>query len=159
MVCQEKSSDTDSRSLRLKVKFPKLGKKKPEEEDRPKSGQGIQGFIGKFPWQTQRSWRCPPSSLGTSQGPEAPIRNAHGDGGDGGGGQLGANLRWSQVVSWTRCVLESDRDTDRKRTFEATLLCGRCDRNSRREKWEQVVTFLLDPFLSLVDKVWQNSPT
>ncbi|XP_030620109.1 diacylglycerol kinase kappa [Delphinapterus leucas] len=43
---EEKSSDTDNRSLGLKVKFPKLGKKKPEEEDKPKSGQGIQGFIG-----------------------------------------------------------------------------------------------------------------
>lgn len=47
MVFQEKSSDTDSRSTRMKVKFPKLGKKKLEEEDKPKSGQGVQGFIGK----------------------------------------------------------------------------------------------------------------
>nr|KAF6359650.1 diacylglycerol kinase kappa [Myotis myotis] len=43
---EEKSSDTDSRSLRLKVKFPKSRKKKLEEEDKPKSGQGVQGFIG-----------------------------------------------------------------------------------------------------------------
>ncbi|KAB0341312.1 hypothetical protein FD754_018238, partial [Muntiacus muntjak] len=43
---EEKSSDTDSKSFRLKVKFPKLGKKKSEEECKPKSGQGIQGFIG-----------------------------------------------------------------------------------------------------------------
>ncbi|XP_055293564.1 diacylglycerol kinase kappa [Moschus berezovskii] len=43
---EEKSSDTDSKSFRLKVKFPKLGKKRPEEEYKPKSGQGIQGFIG-----------------------------------------------------------------------------------------------------------------
>ncbi|XP_059536069.1 diacylglycerol kinase kappa [Myotis daubentonii] len=35
----EKSSDTESRSLRLKVKFPKSRKKKLEEEDKPKSGQ------------------------------------------------------------------------------------------------------------------------
>ncbi|XP_045394422.1 diacylglycerol kinase kappa isoform X2 [Lemur catta] len=46
LVPEEKSSDTDSRSLKLKVKFPKLGKKKLEEEDKPKSGQGVQGFIG-----------------------------------------------------------------------------------------------------------------
>ncbi|XP_070320240.1 diacylglycerol kinase kappa [Odocoileus virginianus] len=46
LFLEEKSSDTDSKSFRLKVKFPKLGKKKPEEEYKPKSGQGIQGFIG-----------------------------------------------------------------------------------------------------------------
>ncbi|KAL2768739.1 diacylglycerol kinase kappa [Daubentonia madagascariensis] len=46
LVPEEKSSDTDSRSLRLKIKFPKLGKKKLEEEEKPKSGQGVQGFIG-----------------------------------------------------------------------------------------------------------------
>ncbi|XP_008591408.1 PREDICTED: diacylglycerol kinase kappa, partial [Galeopterus variegatus] len=46
LVPEEKSSDTDSRSLRLKVKFPKLGRKKLEDEDKPKSGHGIQGFIG-----------------------------------------------------------------------------------------------------------------
>ncbi|KAB1253141.1 Diacylglycerol kinase kappa [Camelus dromedarius] len=46
LIPEEKSLDSDSRSLRLKVKFPKLGKKKPEEEEKPKSGQGIQGFIG-----------------------------------------------------------------------------------------------------------------
>ncbi|XP_066213894.1 diacylglycerol kinase kappa [Saccopteryx leptura] len=48
LVPEEKSSDTDSRSLRLKVKFPKLRKKKLEEEDKPKSGQEVQGFIGKL---------------------------------------------------------------------------------------------------------------
>lgn len=52
MVSQEKSSDTDSRSIKLKVKFPKLGKKKLEEEDKPKSGQEVQGFIGKCSPQT-----------------------------------------------------------------------------------------------------------
>ncbi|ELK37963.1 Diacylglycerol kinase kappa, partial [Myotis davidii] len=51
---EEKSSDTDSRNLGLKVKFPKSRKKKLEEEDKPKSGQGVQGFIAaaegtKFP--------------------------------------------------------------------------------------------------------------
>uniref|UniRef100_I3MBI4 Diacylglycerol kinase n=1 Tax=Ictidomys tridecemlineatus TaxID=43179 RepID=I3MBI4_ICTTR len=46
LVPEEKSSDTDSRSLRLKIKFPKLGKKKLEEEDKPKSGQRFYGFIG-----------------------------------------------------------------------------------------------------------------
>ncbi|KAM9669520.1 diacylglycerol kinase kappa [Dama dama] len=46
LFLEEKSSDTDSKSFRLKVKFPKLGKKKSEEEYKPKSGQGIQGFIG-----------------------------------------------------------------------------------------------------------------
>ncbi|XP_032698878.1 diacylglycerol kinase kappa [Lontra canadensis] len=48
LVSEEKSSDTDSRSTRMKVKFPKLGKKKLEEEDKPKSGQGVQGFIGRL---------------------------------------------------------------------------------------------------------------
>ncbi|XP_044091395.1 diacylglycerol kinase kappa [Neovison vison] len=48
LVPEEKSSDTDSRSTRMKVKFPKLGKKKLEEEDKPKSGQGVQGFIGRL---------------------------------------------------------------------------------------------------------------
>ncbi|XP_070641508.1 diacylglycerol kinase kappa [Bos indicus] len=43
---EEKSSDTDSKSFRLKVKFPKLGKRKSEEEYKSQSGQGIQGFIG-----------------------------------------------------------------------------------------------------------------
>ncbi|XP_030790295.1 diacylglycerol kinase kappa [Rhinopithecus roxellana] len=43
---EEKSSDTDSRSLRLKIKFPKLGKKKLEEEHKPKSGQSVQSFVG-----------------------------------------------------------------------------------------------------------------
>lgn len=51
VISQEESSDTDSRSLRLKVKFPKLRKKKLEEEDKPRSGQGVQGFIGKSPPQ------------------------------------------------------------------------------------------------------------
>ncbi|VFV43917.1 diacylglycerol kinase kappa [Lynx pardinus] len=46
LVSEEKSSDTDSRSIKLKVKFLKLGKKKVEEGDKPKSGQGVQGFIG-----------------------------------------------------------------------------------------------------------------
>ncbi|XP_043315672.1 diacylglycerol kinase kappa [Cervus elaphus] len=46
LFLEEKSSDSDSKSFRLKVKFPKLGKKKSEEEYKPKSGQGIQGFIG-----------------------------------------------------------------------------------------------------------------
>ncbi|XP_007989921.3 diacylglycerol kinase kappa [Chlorocebus sabaeus] len=45
-VPEEKSSDTDSRSVRLKIKFPKLGKKKLEEEHKPKSGQSAQSFIG-----------------------------------------------------------------------------------------------------------------
>ncbi|XP_024096174.2 diacylglycerol kinase kappa isoform X1 [Pongo abelii] len=45
-VPEEKSSATDSRSLRLKIKFPKLGKKKLEEELKPKSGQSVQSFIG-----------------------------------------------------------------------------------------------------------------
>uniref|UniRef100_A0A8I3PXB2 Diacylglycerol kinase n=1 Tax=Canis lupus familiaris TaxID=9615 RepID=A0A8I3PXB2_CANLF len=48
LVPKEKSSDTDSRSIRLKVKFPKLGKTKLEEEDKPKSGQRVQGFIGRL---------------------------------------------------------------------------------------------------------------
>ncbi|XP_019486591.1 PREDICTED: diacylglycerol kinase kappa [Hipposideros armiger] len=46
LVPEDKSSDTDSRSLRLKVKLPKLRKKKLEEEDKSKSSQGVQGFIG-----------------------------------------------------------------------------------------------------------------
>lgn len=50
VVSQEESSDTDNRSLRLKVKFPKL-RKKLEEEDKPRSGQGVQDFIGKSPPQ------------------------------------------------------------------------------------------------------------
>ncbi|XP_004690102.1 PREDICTED: diacylglycerol kinase kappa [Condylura cristata] len=41
-----KSPDTDSRSLRLKIKFPKLGKKKLYGEDKPKSGRGVQSLIG-----------------------------------------------------------------------------------------------------------------
>uniref|UniRef100_A0A8C9IAL2 Diacylglycerol kinase n=1 Tax=Piliocolobus tephrosceles TaxID=591936 RepID=A0A8C9IAL2_9PRIM len=45
-VPEEKSSDTDSRSLRLKIKFPKLGKKKLEEEHKPKSRQSVQSFVG-----------------------------------------------------------------------------------------------------------------
>ncbi|KAF3812834.1 hypothetical protein GH733_019197 [Mirounga leonina] len=48
LVPEEQSSDTDSRSIRLKVKFPKLGKKKLEEEDKPKSGQRVQSFIGRL---------------------------------------------------------------------------------------------------------------
>lgn len=70
MVSQESSSDTDSRSMRLKVKFPKLGKKKLEEEDKPKSGQGVQGFIGKCPpstgigvMKTSPAARVPPRDL------------------------------------------------------------------------------------------------
>ncbi|XP_054422336.1 diacylglycerol kinase kappa [Pteronotus mesoamericanus] len=46
LVPEEESSDTESRSLRLKVKSPKMRKKKLEEEDKPKSGQGVRGFIG-----------------------------------------------------------------------------------------------------------------
>ncbi|KAG8521165.1 Diacylglycerol kinase kappa, partial [Galemys pyrenaicus] len=41
-----KSPDTDSRSLRLKIKLPKLGKKKLDGEERPKSGRGVQSLIG-----------------------------------------------------------------------------------------------------------------
>ncbi|XP_072602457.1 diacylglycerol kinase kappa isoform X2 [Vulpes vulpes] len=48
LVPKEKSSDTDSRSIRLKVKFPKLGKTKLEGEDKPKSRQRVQGFIGRL---------------------------------------------------------------------------------------------------------------
>lgn len=73
MVTQDKSSDTDNRSLRLKIKFPKLRKKKLEEEDKPKSGQRVQGFIGKSP---QQAWGFP-GSPGTSQGPKAPFRNVY----------------------------------------------------------------------------------
>ncbi|XP_039331535.1 diacylglycerol kinase kappa [Saimiri boliviensis] len=47
-VSEEKSSDTDSRSLRLKIKFPKLRRKKLEEERKPESGQSVQGFIGRL---------------------------------------------------------------------------------------------------------------
>ncbi|XP_039077104.1 diacylglycerol kinase kappa [Hyaena hyaena] len=54
LVPEEKSSDTDSRSIKLKVKFPKLGKKKLEEEDKPKSGQEVQGFIGNLRHQRNR---------------------------------------------------------------------------------------------------------
>ncbi|XP_016008754.2 diacylglycerol kinase kappa [Rousettus aegyptiacus] len=46
LVPEDKFSDTDSRSLRMKVKFPKLRKKKLEEEDKPKSGQRVQDFVG-----------------------------------------------------------------------------------------------------------------
>ncbi|XP_006913468.1 diacylglycerol kinase kappa [Pteropus alecto] len=46
LVPEDKFSDTDSRSLRLKVKFPKLRKKKLEEEDKPKSCQRVQDFVG-----------------------------------------------------------------------------------------------------------------
>ncbi|KAF6389888.1 diacylglycerol kinase kappa [Rhinolophus ferrumequinum] len=46
LVPEDKSSDTDNRSLRLKIKFPKLRKKKLEEEYKPKTGQGVQSFIG-----------------------------------------------------------------------------------------------------------------
>ncbi|KAM5221431.1 diacylglycerol kinase kappa [Ctenodactylus gundi] len=41
---EEKSSDTDSRSHRLKFKFPKL-EKKLQEEDKPKSGQRFHHFM------------------------------------------------------------------------------------------------------------------
>ncbi|XP_058391857.1 diacylglycerol kinase kappa isoform X1 [Diceros bicornis minor] len=53
LVPKEKSSDTDSRSLGLKVKFPKLGKKKLEKEDKPKSGRRVQGFIGNL-WHRRK---------------------------------------------------------------------------------------------------------
>ncbi|XP_005411412.1 PREDICTED: diacylglycerol kinase kappa [Chinchilla lanigera] len=43
---EEKSSDPDTRSLRLKFKFRTLGKKKLQEEDKPKSGQRFHRFIG-----------------------------------------------------------------------------------------------------------------
>ncbi|XP_073918283.1 diacylglycerol kinase kappa [Castor canadensis] len=43
---EEKASDTDSKSLRLKVKLPKLRKKKLEEEVKPKSSQRFHGFFG-----------------------------------------------------------------------------------------------------------------
>lgn len=66
LIPEEKSSDTDSRSLRLKVKFPKLGKKKPEEEDRPKSGQGIQGFIGNLWHRRHRRDEAKDDDLPTS---------------------------------------------------------------------------------------------
>ncbi|XP_008821798.1 diacylglycerol kinase kappa-like, partial [Nannospalax galili] len=46
LVPEEKSSDMNSRSHRLKVKFPKLGKKKREEEGKPKSRQRVHGFLG-----------------------------------------------------------------------------------------------------------------
>ncbi|XP_004713194.2 diacylglycerol kinase kappa [Echinops telfairi] len=46
LVPEEKSSGTYTRSFKLKVKFPKLGKKKLEEEHKPKSGQRFQGFFG-----------------------------------------------------------------------------------------------------------------
>ncbi|KAI5933894.1 Diacylglycerol kinase kappa [Manis javanica] len=54
LVPEEKSYDTDKRSFRLKVKFLKLGKKKLEEEDKPESGQRIQGFIGNL-WHRRNS--------------------------------------------------------------------------------------------------------
>uniref|UniRef100_A0A8C5KC36 Diacylglycerol kinase n=1 Tax=Jaculus jaculus TaxID=51337 RepID=A0A8C5KC36_JACJA len=41
----EKSSDTDSRSHRLKVNFPKLGKKMREEEEKPKSSRRFHGNL------------------------------------------------------------------------------------------------------------------
>uniref|UniRef100_A0A8C0R4G1 Diacylglycerol kinase n=1 Tax=Canis lupus dingo TaxID=286419 RepID=A0A8C0R4G1_CANLU len=100
LVPKEKSSDTDSRSIRLKVKFPKLGKTKLEEEDKPKSGQRVQGFIGKWPpTHRNRSHEDSPSNPGTSQGPRAPIRNVHRYCGDGGGDGLGPNLRQCQAAS------------------------------------------------------------
>ncbi|XP_048191355.1 diacylglycerol kinase kappa [Perognathus longimembris pacificus] len=46
LVPEEKSSDTDSRSLRIKAKFLKFGKKKLEEEDKPKSTPKFHGFLG-----------------------------------------------------------------------------------------------------------------
>lgn len=73
MVSQDKSSDTDSRSLRLKVKLPKLRKKKLEEEDKSKSSQGVQGFIGK---SLPQAWGFL-GSPGTSQEPKAPFRNVY----------------------------------------------------------------------------------
>ncbi|KFO22636.1 Diacylglycerol kinase kappa, partial [Fukomys damarensis] len=43
---EEKSSDADSRSLRLKFKLRKLGEKKLQEEYKPKSGRRFHHFIG-----------------------------------------------------------------------------------------------------------------
>ncbi|XP_060039556.1 diacylglycerol kinase kappa [Erinaceus europaeus] len=45
-VPEEKSEDTDSRRVRLKLKFPRLGKKRLAEEGKHRSGQGLQSFIG-----------------------------------------------------------------------------------------------------------------
>ncbi|XP_062040281.1 diacylglycerol kinase kappa [Lepus europaeus] len=65
---EEKSSDMDSRSLRLKGQFPKLGKKKLEEEDRRKSGRGIQGFFGNLWHRRNREYQA------TDDEPPAPSR-------------------------------------------------------------------------------------
>ncbi|XP_069922941.1 diacylglycerol kinase kappa [Oryctolagus cuniculus] len=66
---EEKSSDMDSRSLRLKGQFPKLGKKKLEEEDRHKSGRGIQGFFGNL-WHRRNR-----EDQATDDEPPAPSRS------------------------------------------------------------------------------------
>uniref|UniRef100_G1TT33 Diacylglycerol kinase n=1 Tax=Oryctolagus cuniculus TaxID=9986 RepID=G1TT33_RABIT len=66
---EEKSSDMDSRSLRLKGQFPKLGKKKLEEEDRHKSGRGIQGFFGSL-WHRRNR-----EDQATDDEPPAPSRS------------------------------------------------------------------------------------
>ncbi|KAL6092028.1 hypothetical protein STEG23_026831, partial [Scotinomys teguina] len=42
---EEQSSDTHSLSHRLKVRFPKLGKKKREEQGKPKSSSKLPGFL------------------------------------------------------------------------------------------------------------------
>ncbi|XP_053436698.1 diacylglycerol kinase kappa [Nycticebus coucang] len=66
LVPEEKSSDADSRSLGLKIKFPKLRKKKVEEEDKPKTGQGIQGFIGNLWHRRNREDEAKDDDLPTS---------------------------------------------------------------------------------------------
>ncbi|XP_040857497.1 diacylglycerol kinase kappa [Ochotona curzoniae] len=67
---EDKTSDTDSRSLKLKIKFPKFGKKKVEEDDKPKSGRGIQGFFGSLWHRRSRQDQAPdddPPAPSTSQ--------------------------------------------------------------------------------------------
>ncbi|XP_003505849.1 diacylglycerol kinase kappa isoform X1, partial [Cricetulus griseus] len=48
LLPEEHSSDTSSLSRRLKVKFPKLGKKKHEDEEKPKSSRRFPAFLGRF---------------------------------------------------------------------------------------------------------------
>ncbi|XP_036127198.1 diacylglycerol kinase kappa [Molossus molossus] len=68
LVQEEKISDTDSRSLRSKIKFPKLRKKKLEEEDKPKSGLRLQSFIGNVWHRRNREDEAKDDDPSTSSG-------------------------------------------------------------------------------------------
>ncbi|KAM4818624.1 diacylglycerol kinase kappa [Thomomys bottae] len=66
LVPEEKSSDTDSRTLRMRAKFFKFGKKKLEEEDKPKAAPRYHGFLGNLWHRRYRKNEAKSDDLPTS---------------------------------------------------------------------------------------------